>query len=157
MTKLSKHFTLEELTASSTAARLGISNTPTTFEIEHAKKYLIPGIESIRELLDKPMLISSGFRSKQLNKSTPGSSNTSQHVLFEAVDFTSPEFGSVLDVASKILYSDIKFDQLIYEYGAWVHISFSSKNRRSVLSKYTGTSYLTGLVDKNGKSIIKGK
>lgn len=157
MTKLSEHFTLEELVFSNTAARLGVKNTPTDAEIEHAKMYLVPGLELIRKLLDKPMLISSGFRSKKLNSSTPGSSNTSQHVLFEAADFTSPEFGSVLDVANKILYSGIKFDQMIYEYGAWIHISFSSKPRGSVLSKYTGTPYLKGLVDKSGKSLAKGK
>lgn len=157
MTQISEHFTLEELTASENAARLGVSNTPTPEEIAHAKKYLAPGLEQVRALLGCPVLISSGFRSKKLNSLTAGSSDTSQHVKFEAADFTSPKFGSVLDVASKILYSDIKFDQMIYEYGAWVHLSFSDKPRRSVLSKYTGTPYLRGLVDKSGKPLVVNK
>ena len=88
-----------------------------------------------------------------LNISVPGSSSTSQHCKFEAADFTSPGFGSVLDVAKKIMYSDIKFDQLIYEYGSWIHLSFSGSPRRKVLSKYKGTSYLSGLVDKEGKPL----
>lgn len=153
MIQLSKHFTLDELIRSDTAARLGIDNSPTAKELEHAKACLLPGLEQVRGLLDKPILISSGFRSKKLNNSVPGSSSTSQHCKFEAVDFTSPSFGSVLDVAKKIMYSDIKFDQMIYEYGAWVHISFSESPRRRVLSKYTGGGYLTGLVDKAGKPL----
>lgn len=153
MTQLSEHFTLEELIRSDTASRLGIDNSPTKQQLQHAKTYLIPGLEQVRELLGKPILISSGFRSVVVNISVPGSSKTSQHCKFEAADFTSPGFGTVLDVAKKIMYSDIKFDQLIYEYGSWVHLSFSSSPRKKVLSKYKGTSYLSGLVNKEGKPL----
>lgn len=151
--KLSPHFTLEELTRSNTASRLGINNIPSEDQITHAKSYLIPGMEKVRSLLGTPILISSGFRSKELNAATPGSSSTSQHCKFEAVDFTSPEFGSVLSVAKKIISSDIEFDQLIFEYGSWVHLSFSKNPRKRVMSKYTGTSYMIGLVDKKGKPL----
>lgn len=153
MTQLSTHFTLDELVRSDTAARLGIDNSPSTKQLEHAKAYLIPGLEQVRELLGKPMLISSGFRSENLNIAVPGSSSTSQHCKFEAADFTCPGFGSVLDVAKKIRYSTIKFDQIIYEYGAWVHISFSKNPRGVVLSKHRGTKYLSGLVGKDGKTL----
>lgn len=152
MIYLSEHFTLEELIRSDTASRLGINNMPSSVVIQHAKQFLIPGIEQIRRLLGKPMLISSGYRSPDLNKATPGSSNTSQHTLFEAIDFTSPEFGPVLDIAKKIQYSNIKFDQMIFEYGAWIHISFSKVCRGHILSKYSGTGYLTGLVKPDGKT-----
>jgi zinc D-Ala-D-Ala carboxypeptidase len=153
MTKLSKHFTLEELIRSDTASRLEINNTPSDKQLEHANKYLIPGLEQVRELLGNPILISSGFRSLSLNMAVPGSSSTSQHCKFEAADFTCPGFGSVLDVAKKIMYSSISFDQLIYEYGSWVHLSFSKTPRKKVLSKYKATPYLTGLVDRNNKPL----
>lgn len=153
MTQLSKHFTLEELTRSDTATRLGLDNTPSAKQLDHAKNYLVPGLEEVRLLLGTPILISSGFRSTNLNIAVPGSSRTSQHCKFEAADFTSPTFGSVLEVAKKIIASNVKFDQLIYEYGAWVHLSFSKVPRRNVLSKYKGTKYLPGLVDKEGKPL----
>lgn len=153
MTKLSEHFTLEELTSSDTADRLGIDNSPTLLEIEHAKQYLVPGLEQLRELFKKPIVINSGFRSKALNKAVPGSSDTSQHTKFEAADIRCPEFGNILSLAKAIIASDIKFDQLIYEYGSWIHISFSAKPRRSVLTKWSGQPYKTGLWTQDGKRI----
>lgn len=152
-TKLSDHFTLEELIASDTADRLGIKNEPTLLEIEHAKQFLIPGLEEIRQLFGKPVIITSGFRSKELNKVTPGSSDTSQHTKFEAADIRCPEFGNILSLAKAIIASDIKFDQLIYEYGSWVHVSFSAKPRRSVLTKWSGQPYKTGIWSEDGKRI----
>lgn len=153
-TKLSEHFTLEELVFSENAARLGIDNIPTKEEIQHALDWLIPGIEEVRKYLGFPMFISSGFRSKALNDVTPGSSDTSQHTKFEAVDFTCPGYGSVLTVAKAIVVSPIKFDQLIYEYGSWIHISFSEYPRHKILSKHTGQPYVAGIILPDGKRIL---
>lgn len=155
--KLSEYFTLEELTYSRTAAEHDIDNVPSAELIEHAKKYLIPGIDSVRLYLGKPVLVSSGYRSPALNKVVPGSSDTSQHTKFEAIDFTSPRFGTPLDIAKALIKArkegKVNFDQMIYEYGTWIHISFSENPRGKVLSKYSGTPYLSGLVDKKGKPL----
>lgn len=137
-TYLSTHFTLEELTDSQTAARQGIDNTPDTETIERLKLTCY-GMEEVRkELEDKPILISSGYRSPALNKAIGGALN-SQHVLGQAVDFTCPSFGTPAQIVSAIKQSDIPYDQVILEYfdpvkkTGWVHISFSPRNRRSAL------------------------
>ena len=93
-TQLSPHFTLEELTFSETASRLGIDNTPSDELIEHAKQYLVPGLERVRVFLDQPIHVNSGYRSVELNAAVPGSSNTSQHTKFEAGDLTCQDYGT---------------------------------------------------------------
>lgn len=148
------YFTIQELIRSSTATRLGIDNTPSQELINHAYKFLIPGLNQIRILLGKPVVVDSGFRCEKLNSATPGSSSVSQHCKFEAADIVCPSFGNPLAVAKAIINNkDIKFDQLIYEYGEWVHVSFSGNPKRDIRSKWTGTSYLRGLVNKDNKSL----
>ena len=148
MTQLSEHFSLEELTFSETASRLGIDNTPTQDLIDHAKLYLIPGLERVRTLLNLPVKINSGYRSISLNENVPGSSNTSQHTRFEAADITCPQFGSPMQIAKLLIENKdiILFDQIILEYNSWCHISFFVTNRFSVLTKKTGTPYMNGLI-----------
>ncbi len=64
---LTKHFTLEELTASDIAARHGIDNTPTSPLILTNLKTLAEGLEHVRTLLGKPVIINSGYRSVMVN------------------------------------------------------------------------------------------
>lgn len=151
---LSEHFTLEELTFSETAARLGINNIPDTDLIAHAQEFLVPGLEQIRKILGQPIKINSGYRSPALNKAVPGSANTSQHTKFEAADILIPKLGLPSIVCKAIINSGIAFDQMIYEYGSWTHISFSAKPRRSILTKWQGQPYVAGIIDKTGKSLL---
>ena len=135
---VSKFFSLDELTFSQTAVRLGIDNTP-SIDIANQLCFTAYQLDKVRELLGHPMLVSSGYRSKELNAAVHGS-RTSSHMAGEAVDFTCPGFGSVRDVFDKIRKSDIEFDQLIVEFGRWVHIGFGARMRRDVLS-YNGDGY----------------
>lgn len=128
---LSQHFTLEELTHSDVAVRKGIENTPDA-EIIEVLKRTAAGLEEVRELLDCPIHVNSGYRSLKLN-SAIGSTPTSQHVKGEAVDFIAPQFGTPQEICRAILDSTIQFDQLIAE-GNWVHISFTDVPRHSVLT-----------------------
>ena len=147
--KLSPHFTLEELTVSQTATRRGIDNTPPPGVVANLKR-LAAALEDIRGLLgDQPLHISSGYRSPALNKAI-GGARTSQHQFGLAVDFTAPGFGTVLQTAKKIAASGIEFDQLICEYGSWVHVGLAAdaSPRRQKLSIYAGTGYLPGIVGK---------
>lgn len=130
---LSAHFTLEELTHSQTASRRGIDNTPPDSVIANMRDVLCPGLEQVRTLLGKPILISSGYRSPRLN-ATVGGSAKSQHMEGLAADFTCPGFGPPLVVAHAIKNSGIEFDQLLYEFGEWVHISFARHPRLQVLT-----------------------
>jgi hypothetical protein len=130
---LSPHFSLDELTHSQTAARKGISNTPPPDVVE-ALKHTALGMEAVRIRLGAPCIISSGYRSPQLNRAI-GGSKSSQHMTGEAVDFTCPGFGRPSTIVSALFDAGIEFDQLIEEFGEWVHISFRrGGGRRQVLA-----------------------
>ena len=132
---------------SQTAARKDIDNTPTP-EIVANLRLTVATLEEIRTLLGVPILVSSGYRSPALNKAV-GGSKSSAHMQGLAADFTAPGFGTVLQVARKIAASDIAYDQLIYEFGSWVHIGLGTGAfRQQDLSIFTGTGYLPGIIGK---------
>ena len=145
--KLSENFNLNEFTASETATRKGIDNTPPPVVTEKLRM-LAATLEQVRSLLgNNSIRISSGFRCLALNRAI-GSGDLSAHTLGYAVDFTCPGFGTPKEVANKIAESPIKFDQLIYE-GTWIHLSVDPRNRREVLTAHFGkgkTSYTKGMV-----------
>ena len=133
--RLTTNFTLSELTHSDTAKERGIDNTPPSHILPKLLT-LATGLEEVRKLLgDKPIKISSGYRCMALN-SAIGSKSTSQHLSGQAADFTCPGFGTPREIVAAIVASDIQYDQLISEQflsAQWVHISFSTRNRRQAL------------------------
>lgn len=126
---LSEHFTLEEFTASSTAARRGIDNSLPAEHMIAAKDacYLM---ERIRAFLSSragrpvPIFITSGYRCPALNAAI-GSSSTSDHLKARAVDFKAPGFGTPHEVAAALapVVDELQIGQLIAEFGSWVHVS----------------------------------
>lgn len=130
--QLTPNFHLSEFTTSQTAARRGIDNTPTPQVLENLQ-YTAEQLELVRTLLTAPLLISSGYRSPELNRAV-GGAMSSQHQLGEAADFTAPRFGTPHQIVEAIKNSDVDFDQVILEFDRWVHISFKkSGNRRQAL------------------------
>lgn len=130
--KLSPNFSLSEFVDSQTAVRKNINNDPTA-KVLACLKYTAQNMELVRSLLKQSVLISSGYRSPQLNAAIGGASK-SQHLTGEAVDFTSPKFGSPREIVEAIKASDIVFSQMILEFDRWVHISFSKSDlKRQVL------------------------
>ncbi len=143
--QLTEHFSLAELTFSSTAERKGINNAPSPQIVEHLR-VLATGLENVRALLGHPMRVDSGFRCTELNAAV-GGAKTSAHMLGYAADFVCPGFGNPLEIVRAISSSDLVFDQCIQE-GTWVHISFDPKSRRDVLTAIFGaggTSYRKGV------------
>jgi hypothetical protein len=133
MMYLSTNFTLDEFTNSQTAERNGIDNTPPDSMLPTLRQTAY-GLELVRTLLNnKPILISSGYRSPALNAAAGGAQG-SQHLLGEACDFTCPTYGTPEQVVRAIVASKIPFDQVIHEFGRWVHISFGPRNRRQALT-----------------------
>ena len=129
---LSTHFTLEEFILSQTAVRHEIDNEPPLLALSNLKK-LAETLEEVRNLFNAPILISSGYRCPILNNLVGGSRN-SAHQFGRATDFTIPAFGPPLAVARKISESEIKFDQLINEFGRWVHLGIAENPRRELLT-----------------------
>ena len=140
--KLSEHLDLSEVTRSESAKRNGISNMPTAEHIANFKLLAEKIFEPIRNHFRVPIIISSGYRSKELNASLKGASLTSQHCSGEAIDIDMD--GSPHGVTNRMVFDYIKdnlnFDQLIYEFGDannpdWVHVSYEStgNQRKQVL------------------------
>lgn len=128
--QLSPHFSLAELTASQTAARKGLDNTPDAV-IKNNLTITAANLENVRALLKHPIIISSGYRSPAVNRAVGGSA-TSAHTKGWAVDFICPGFGSPTQVVDAIKAAGIKLDQCIEE-GTWVHISFAPTMRNMFL------------------------
>lgn len=131
---LSEHFTMAEMTVSQEAARSGLKNVPDALQIESLRNLCKNVLEPLRGRVKRPVVVSSGFRSTTVNRRI-GGSNTSQHCRGEAADFTIPGM-SVGDVVALIRAMNLPFDQLIDEFGAWVHVSHSrtGKQRGQVMT-----------------------
>jgi zinc D-Ala-D-Ala carboxypeptidase len=142
---LSAHFTLAEMVVSQTASRKGIDNTPGPNEIAALKQLCEKVLEAVRVHFDRPVIVTSGFRSVTLNKKIGGSS-TSQHCQGEAADFTIPGVSNY--ELCKWMERNLDYDQLIYEYGesGWVHVSYQVPFRNMELTKRRGTRYIPGIV-----------
>lgn len=127
--KLSSHFSLEEMTLSQEASRAGVDNSAPPWAVERLRRTCM-GLEAARIVLGcAPIVISSGYRCVDLNRRL-GSKDTSQHVTGEAVDFVCPGFGGPTVVAYALRESGVDYDQLILEFGRWVHISFSATGKQ---------------------------
>ena len=147
---LSPHFTLAELTKSSTAIRMGIHNEPEPHHFSALTQLCKTILEPVRVRFGVAFSPSSGFRSPQLCEAI-GSSRKSQHTKGEAADFEIPGVDNHL-VASWIR-DNLLFDQLILEgyidedkNSGWIHCSMKSEgNREEVLRYHRDTGYLKGL------------
>jgi len=139
--KISEHLDLSEVIRSESAKRNGISNMPTEAHIANLKLLAEKVFEPIRNNFRCPIIISSGYRSKELNAKVGGSA-TSQHSSGEAIDIDMD--GTPNNVTNKMIfdyiYKNLEFDQLIWEFGTnenpdWVHVSYEStgKQRKQAL------------------------
>lgn len=107
------------------------------------KMYMLAGFaERVREIVGKPLIISSGYRCRDLNKAV-GGSVFSQHLLCEAIDFTCKGL-TTEKIFELIKSSDLKFEQLIIEQNQagkqWIHVSIGSRKQ---CLKYDGFKFVT--------------
>ena len=154
--QLSKHFTLKEMTKSMTAQRRGIDNTPGAGEIKNLGDLCYEILEPLRAWADKPVIITSGYRSEALCEAI-GSKKTSQHAKGQAVDL---EINGMPNIQTAYwLQNNVDFDQLIMEYfdpndpaAGWIHVSYNENgaNRKQVLT-FDGKKYTEGLPEMKWK------
>ena len=111
--KLSQHFSYQEFIKSQTALRKGINNEPDDTQLYNMKMICLNILEPIRTTFDRPVIITSGFRSVELCEAI-GSSSKSQHAKGEAVDFEIPGVSNK-EVADWI-DENLPYDQLILEF-----------------------------------------
>jgi hypothetical protein len=128
-TKLSEHFTLREFIISQTAERKGIDNSIPNDKIMKNIKSLVENVlEPLRRFTRSPIIITSGYRSPELNKAIGGSPKSNREL-----------YKSFIDAWQSGIIRG--FDQLIWEFGtdyepAWIHVSYKrefNKNRFELL------------------------
>lgn len=140
---LSTHFTLDELVVSQYAAREGWDNTPPAPSVAELRRLVGIILEPIRhEVGDRALVVSSGYRSPRVNAAI-GGAPASAHVDGRAADFTVPGI-RLLTLFEVVAKADLPFDQLIYEYGRWVHAGIArigETPRRQLLMKFAGRGY----------------
>ena len=147
--QLSKHFKLEEFTKSMTATRKGIKNEPGSGDIKNLENICYEILEPVRAKFDKPVTITSGYRSEELCEAI-GSKKTSQHAKGQAADFEIHGISNA-DLVKWISENCI-FDQMILEFhnidepnSGWVHCSYRSdgEKRKQILRAYKNESNKT--------------
>ena len=139
--KITKNFTLEELIESNTALRRGIDNNPDADHIHNLVALCEHILQPLRDKIGKPIRITSGYRSAELNTAIGGASRngkpTSDHCFGRAADIKLIIDG---ENRSELLYlgileMNIPFKQMIWEFGdketpQWVHIAFDKENNK---------------------------
>jgi zinc D-Ala-D-Ala carboxypeptidase len=132
--ELSKSFTLNELTKSQEATRLGIDNTPSEEHTENLKILCENILQPIRDFYGMPVSVSSGYRSAALCEAI-GSSSKSQHTKGQAADFEI--FGITNKDLADWITANLDYDQCILEFwnpdepnSGWVHCSYNSTGNR---------------------------
>jgi zinc D-Ala-D-Ala carboxypeptidase len=146
--KLTKNFSLEEMTKSQTALRKGLDNAPSPHHIVHLELLCEHVLQPIRDHFDRPVTITSGYRSPELCAAI-GSKITSQHTKGQAADFEIPGVSN-MEVAEYIR-DNLDFDQLILECytggnTGWIHCSYVHEPRKDVLTYDRDNGYRKGLI-----------
>ncbi|MBO7602370.1 MAG: peptidase M15 superfamily [Bacteroidaceae bacterium] len=138
------HFSLLEFTESPTARKHVIANVPPAEAVDNLKRLCENTLEPLREALQLPVVITSGFRTKALNDILAHASERSQHMAGQATDFYIGWGQRLKGLSSRellikafrmIIQNDaIDYDQLIL-YPTFIHVSYVSKekNRRTIL------------------------
>ena len=145
--RLSKNFTLKELTRSNTALRIGIDNEPSKEGILKLTLLATSLLQPLRNAVGS-LRITSGYRSPKLSEAI-GSSSNSQHCRYEAVDMQYVKRGKMdnIKIYDALIDLDLDYDQCILEFGTstknidgepdWIHLSWKVvDNRRETLVAY---------------------
>ena len=127
---LSEHFTLEEATYSETAVRLGINNQPSTLQLENMK-FAASQLEKVRDVTGA-LYVNSWLRLPDVNVAV-GGSKVSSHMDGWAIDVSSSKM-TPYELCQAVKKAGIKFDQMIHEFGRWMHISFAPEMRQQELT-----------------------
>ena len=136
------NFKMSELIHSQTAIAHNVNNMPDINSLDNLLTLIVECLQPIRNKLDKPMVITSGYRNDKVNRLV-GGSNTSEHKKGMAADFIINGM-TVQAVIEFIRKTGLKYTQLIEEHSkntSWVHISYNPKNLKKETLLYKNGKY----------------
>ena len=132
-----KYFTIEELTQSETADRLGIDNTPNEKQKVNMRLLILEILDPLREEFGKEIIVNSGFRCEELNIAVGGALNSHHKCKngYAAADITATNKRDNRRLFELVQEMNLPFCQLIWEQGneeypEWIHISYNTKDIR---------------------------
>ena len=129
---LSEHFSLDEATYSETAIRMNINNQPDERQLANMKS-AAEQLEAVRNVTGA-LRVNSWLRLPDVNVAV-GGSKVSSHMDGWAIDCSSSAH-TPYALCQLVIKAGIKFDQMIHEYGRWMHISFAPEMRQQALTIY---------------------
>jgi hypothetical protein len=129
---LSEHFSLDEATYSETAIRMHIDNQPDERQLANMKS-AAEQLEAVRNVTGA-LRVNSWLRLPDVNVAV-GGSKVSSHMDGWAIDCSSSAH-TPYALCQLVIKANIKFDQMIHEYGRWMHISFAPEMRQQALTIY---------------------
>ena len=129
---LSEHFSLDEATYSETAIRMNIDNQPDERQLTNMKS-AAEQLEAVRNVTGA-LRVNSWLRLPDVNLAV-GGSKISSHMDGWAIDCSSSAH-TPYALCQLVIKAGIKFDQMIHEYGRWMHISFAPEMRQQALTIY---------------------
>ena len=132
--RLSENFYLHEFLFSQTATRHKIPMEPDEKVIKNIQWLVDSCLQPLRNALQKPIRITSGYRPPRLNTMI-GGSKTSAHRFGRAADIVVPGVEPI-EVADLFVSLHKEFDQVIHEFGRWVHIGIAERQRHQQLTAY---------------------
>jgi zinc D-Ala-D-Ala carboxypeptidase len=140
MEKISEHVSYSEAIKSQTGIRMQIDNTPNEDQLKAMKLVAEKIFEPVRKAMNRPVFISSFFRSPILNQAIGGAKD-SQHSKGEAIDIDVDGFNNEI---FHFIKNNLVWDQLIWEYGDtnepdWVHVSYKEGGNRKQVLRVTKT------------------
>ena len=144
-TKVTMHFSIEELYASDTAKKKGIDNKPAVQQLINLVYLTAYVLEPLRVAMKESISISSGYRCPRLNEAVGGVRN-SQHMTGQAADLCIGGDRAKGRKWFEYIKNHLPFDQLIWEKNPrtgteWVHVSFVhpdfGRNRKKVIDGLT--------------------
>ena len=154
MTKLTEHFTLEEMVKSEAALRKGIDNTPPQEVADNLKRLCENILQPVREHYGKGVKVNSGYRSSEVNIAIGGAAK-SDHMTGNAADIEIP--GVPNHELASYIAANYPFTQVILEFytlgipdSGWVHVAYNpadlKKQMLTAVKRDGKTVYLPGLV-----------
>lgn len=141
-----KHFSISELTRSSTAEKYNIDNTPDEESLKNLDLLITNLLDPIRTKFGHPIRVSSGYRSETLNSHPKiKGANQSQHLKGEAADLVCEDNGRLFTIIREMYNNgEIEFGQLIDEKNySWIHISLPTQRHHNEILHFDGRKYVS--------------